>query len=112
MSDGQGDGSKEDYVSLNALTAEELGAIISNEKYRQLLGELLPQYEEDLKDKSGKHGASEGNDSGFSSGCLSYDEARDTLRGYEPSGEGTPAPPSRKRKRRASEGESNRNAEP
>ena len=52
MNDGQGsndDGTKEDYVSLNALTAEEL---ISNEKYHHLLTELLPHYEEEFEAKS------------------------------------------------------------
>ena len=114
MSEGQGsneDGTKEDHVSLNALTAEELGAIVSNEKYRHLLAELLPQYEEELEAKSTKRGASEAELSSGNGEARRISADRDTSHGYEPSGEGTPAPPSRKRKRRASDGAITRNTQ-
>ena len=37
----------DDSASLNALTMEELGTIVHNEKYRSLVSELLPLYDDD-----------------------------------------------------------------
>ena len=37
----------DDSVSLDALTTEELGAIVRNDRYRSLINELLPLYDDD-----------------------------------------------------------------
>ena len=37
----------DDGVSLNTLTTEELGAIVRNDRYRSLINELLPLYDDD-----------------------------------------------------------------
>ena len=67
-------------VSLNALTMEELGTIVRNDKYHSLLSELLPLYDDDESRERGSE-VKRASSSHQSRSCTRRDDVRENTIG-------------------------------